>query len=455
MEKAAHVETILVVDDEPNIVTSLTQALAREGYRTIGAANAEEALSLLAEDRVNLALLDVWMPKMDGLALLSKINAEHPNVAVVMMSGHGSIDTAVKATRMGAYDFLEKPLSLDRLLITLTNALGAQRLARENEHLRRRAGDEPVFLGASAGAKKLLAQIKKAAVTHSRVLIQGESGTGKELIARLLHKGSPRAGGPFIPVNCAAIPEELIESELFGHEKGAFTGATATRAGRFEEAHRGTLFLDEVGDMAQKTQAKLLRALQEGEVQRVGGGKTTKVDVRVVAATNRDLAAMSKAGAFRDDLLFRLNVFPVHAPSLRERREDIPLIAADTLARFCRDNNRRPMRISAGAMNVLASHDYPGNVRELKNVVERMAILCDGEEVTEENARESLPSAEAPTRSLPRMAGEGWAPAPAPPAPRPPGRGGGGGRRPPPPPGGRGRPGGTCGPGRIVRAGSD
>jgi len=372
--------SILIVDDEANIVASLERALAREGHQVEGAASAAEARARLAEAR-DVVLLDVRLPDGDGLALLEEIMTSAPETVVIMMSGHATIDLAVRATRLGAWDFLEKPVSLERLLVLLRNAAASRVLADENRRLQ--APWASPIIGRSPAIAELLAQIARAGPSAARVLIQGEHGTGKELVARALHAASPRRSGPFVAVNCSAIPEELIESELFGHERGAFTGATQSRRGRFEEAHGGTLFLDEVGDLSPRAQTKLLRVLQESELTRVGGNRPIRVDVRVIAATNRDLAAAIRNRGFREDLYFRLAVIPLTVPPLRERREDIAALAP------------RPRPFAPGALEGLRRYGFPGNVRELRNLVERLVIMAPGGRIGADQVRATLPGAAA------------------------------------------------------------
>jgi DNA-binding NtrC family response regulator len=383
--------TVLIVDDEPNILTSLRRALELEGYRALTASSGAECLETAAKQGPDLVMLDVVMPEMDGLDTLRKLKQQQPDLPVVMMSGNATIETAVRSTKLGAYDFVEKPLSTDKILITLVNALKLARLNRENAELKRLTGDDFEMIGRSAAMKRIFDTISKTAPTQGRVLITGENGTGKELVARALHRHSKRASKPFVKVNCAAIPQELIESELFGHEKGAFTGATQMRKGKFELAHGGTLFLDEIGDMSQSAQAKVLRALQEGEIERVGGQGTINVDVRVIAATNKDLQREIAEGRFREDLYYRLNVVPVVVPPLREHREDIPALAEHFVRLACRDNDKRVMPIEQGGVGLLMQYDWPGNVRELKNSIERLVILAAGEAITEADVQECLP----------------------------------------------------------------
>ncbi len=388
--------TILVIDDEPNILTTVRRSLELEGYQVEVAGNGALGLAKLAEHDIDLILLDVMMPGETGLEVLPKLRAAKPEAVVVMMSGNATIDTAVQATKGGAHDFIEKPLSGDKLLITVQNALGFARLRGENQRLRGRALDDFAMIGKAPAMRAIFDKVAKTAPTTGRVLITGENGTGKELVARALHERSKRADGPFIKLNCAAIPSELIESELFGHEKGAFTGATQQRRGKFELADGGTLFLDEVGDMNPSAQAKVLRVLQENELERVGGGETIKVDVRVVAATNKDLATEIAAARFREDLFYRLAVVPIELPPLRARREDIPTLVEHFLEQVCSDNDRRGKKVASAAMTLIMQHEWPGNVRELKNVVERLAILTgDAEVITEADVGDALPRVKA------------------------------------------------------------
>jgi two-component system nitrogen regulation response regulator NtrX len=384
--------SILVVDDEANIRSSLRGALGREGYQVDGAGTLAEARVRLRE-AYDLVLLDVWFPEGSGLDLLAEIMADTPETAVIMMSGHATIDAAVSATRLGAFDFLEKPIALERLLVLLRNATTQRALRAENRRLRR-PWTLPI-VGRSPALERLLREIEQAGPTAARVLIQGEHGTGKELVARALHDASPRREMPFVAVNCAAIPEELIESELFGHERGAFTGATQSRRGRFEEAHGGTLFLDEVGDLSARAQTKLLRVLQEGELSRVGGSRVITVDARVIAATNRDLAARAHSGEFREDLFFRLAVVPISVPPLRERPEDIPQLVEHFAAQLARETGGAPRRFTATAVELLQRHPFPGNVRELRNLVERLLIMTPVATIGPEQVRAVLPRAEA------------------------------------------------------------
>ena len=373
---------VLVVDDEKGIREALTQLLEYEDIEVRACASGHEALGLYPEFHPHLVLLDVKMQRMDGLETLRKLRELDPRAQVVMISGHGTIQTAVEATQLGAYDFLEKPLDTDRILLTLRNALEHVDLASENVRLKAEVHAQYEIVGASRAVKGVIERIEKVAPTAARVLITGENGTGKELVARAIHTLSPRAAGPFVEVNCAAIPTELIESELFGHMKGSFTGAFADRAGKFELADGGTLFLDEVGDMSLSAQAKVLRALEEGVVSRVGSGKTLAVDVRVVAATNKDLHAEIAAGRFREDLLYRLNVVPIEVPPLRARRADVPQLVEYFMARLTDRGGLVAKRFDPDALKRLAAYDWPGNIRELRNAVERLLILASGPVIT-------------------------------------------------------------------------
>lgn len=388
-------EKILVVDDEDNIRTSLAGVLEDEGFRPLFANDGVTALEVIRKELPDLVLLDIWMPRMDGIETLQRIRELHPSLLVIMMSGHGTIETAVKSTKMGAYDFIEKPLSLEKLLVTIRNALGLLRLKDENEILREMAYRERAMTGSSPAMVKLQEQIRLVAPTNASVLITGENGTGKELVARSIHFHSQRKDRPFVEINCAAIPEELIESELFGHEKGAFTGAVAQKKGKFDQADGGTLFLDEIGDMSLKTQAKILRILQERKFERVGGNRTIEVDVRIIAATNKVLEDEIRSGSFREDLFYRLNVVPFTVPPLRERREDIPILVEHFLELFSlREGNERKT-ITPEAMDVLKGGAWPGNVRELKNVVERLVIMTPGPTITAAHIPDSVVSGAA------------------------------------------------------------
>ena len=374
-------EHILIVDDEKAIQKALRGVLEDEGYRVSAVGNGADALKTVADETPDVVFLDVWMPHMDGLETLAELKRLRPEATVVIISGHGTIETAVKATRLGAYDFIEKPLSLEKTLITVTRALEHGRLERENASLRERLDERTEIIGDSEPMRALREQIATAAPTSGRVLIHGENGSGKELVARAIHIMSARRERPFVEVNCAAIPEDLIESELFGHERGAFTGALARRRGKFEAADGGTLFLDEIGDMSVKTQAKVLRALEEQAFERVGGRDTLKVDVRVIAASNRDLPAMITAGAFREDLYYRLNVIPIEVPSLRARKEDVPALVEHFIRVFCAGNGKRLKAVAPAALTYFMTYDWPGNVRELRNMVERLVIMVPGDAI--------------------------------------------------------------------------
>jgi two-component system nitrogen regulation response regulator NtrX len=369
-------EHILIVDDERAIQTTLRGVLEDEGYRVSAVGSGAEAVAQIQDEAPDLVFLDIWMPGMDGLEALAEIKRLRPESAVVMISGHGTIETAVKATKLGAYDFIEKPLSLEKTLLTAARALDHSRLERENRALRERLERGQEIVGKSPLIDELRAQIATAAPTNGRVLIHGENGSGKELVARAIHALSARRDGPFVEVNCAAIPEELIESELFGHERGAFTGAVARRRGKFELADQGTIFLDEVGDMSLKTQAKVLRVLEEQAFERVGGKETIRVDVRVLTASNQNLPDLIAQGRFREDLFYRLSVIPIEVPPLRQRKEDIPPLVEHFIALFSGENGKRPKTVSVEALAYFLSYDWPGNVRELRNMVERLVIMA-------------------------------------------------------------------------------
>lgn len=383
--------SILIVDDEKNILSTLSRALRIEQFDVDVAGSAAIALKKLDTKVYDLLIVDVMMPDMDGLELITSVRDGGHEVPIIVMSGHGTIETAVEATRLGAYDFIEKPISTDRLLLSIEHCLDLQKLQSENETLKRQTGALADLIGESAPMRALRQQIQLAASANAPVLIVGERGTGKELIARAIHQGSKRHERDLEKLNCAAVPSELIESELFGHEAGAFTGATKQRRGKFERAHGSTLFLDEVGDMPAAMQAKLLRVLQEGEVERVGGSELLKIDVRVVAATNRAMDRAIAEGQFRADLFDRLNVVPLRAPALRERSEDIPMLAAHFLVVACEANDRRDKTLSPGAMQQLQRYHYPGNVRELRNLIERLVILTPGDTIGESDVRAFLP----------------------------------------------------------------
>jgi two-component system, NtrC family, nitrogen regulation response regulator NtrX len=366
---------ILVIDDEAAIRESLRMILEYEDYQFSGAGSGQDAIAAVQRERPDLVLLDIKMPGMDGMEVLRKLHALDETLPVVMISGHGTTATAVEAIRSGAIDFLDKPLSSERVIVTLQNALRQSELRSENRELKLAMESKYEIVGESQTLNKVLDSVRRAAPTNATVLLLGESGVGKELVARTIHRNSPRAGQRFVQVNCAAIPEELIESELFGHEKGSFTGATEKQLGKFEQADRGTIFLDEVGDMSPKTQAKVLRVLQEQEVERLGSARTIKVDVRVIAATNKNLEEAITRGEFREDLFFRLNVIPIVVPPLRERRDDIPLLVQHFAKRTSEEHNLKPRRFDAAAMDALKNYRWRGNIRELRNTIERLMIM--------------------------------------------------------------------------------
>jgi len=375
-------DRILIIDDEAGIRATVASILEDEGHRVAGVATGGEARQVLARDAYDLVILDLYLPDADGLDLLGELQRDQPELPVIVISAHGNVDSAVKATRLGAYDFLEKPLALERVVLTVQNALEKVRMTRQIEAFANQFQLQTTELvGDSPPMRKLKAELQRAAASDSRILIFGENGTGKELVARQIHRLSQRSGAAFVEVNCAAIPDELIESELFGHMKGAFTGASADRAGRFEQADGGTLFLDEVADMSLKTQAKVLRVLQEQRFERVGGTSTIQVDVRVLAATNKDLQEEIRRNRFREDLYFRLAVIPIHVPSLRERADDVPALAEHFAAQFAQELGRRPKRFDVLALERLMGYSWPGNVRELRNFIERMMIMVPGTEI--------------------------------------------------------------------------
>jgi len=402
--------SILVVDDEEAIVSSLSSILEDEGYEVSVAKSGTEALKIYTTDPPDLMLLDIWMPDMDGLETLRRIKELVPTAQVMMMSGHGSIETAVKAIKLGAYDYIEKPLSLENVTLRVKHALEQYRLEEENRSLRTKVQRKFELVGQSPAMQQLRQLIDTAGPTNSRVLIGGENGTGKELVARAIHVQSARADHPFVAVNCAAIPETLIESELFGHEKGSFSGATSMKRGQFEQADGGTLFLDEIGDMSLSTQAKVLRALQEQQFTRVGGTKLMKVDVRVLAASNKDLLKEIEKGSFREDLYYRLNVVPIVVPPLRERREDIPLLIRHFMKVHAEEQGLRVKEVTPEAMNVFQQYEWPGNIRELRNLIERLMIMVPGGVIDTAQANMSL---QVKTSSTATAAGTVAAAAPA------------------------------------------
>ncbi|MDR2861898.1 MAG: sigma-54 dependent transcriptional regulator [Syntrophobacterales bacterium] len=380
--------TILIVDDEESICQSLSGILVDEGYDVLTANSGEEAIKIVDEALPSLVLLDIWLPGMDGIETLRQIRSNHPQMRVVIMSGHGTIETAVRATKLGAFDFIEKPLSLEKVILIIDHAMDMVLLEEENQILKQKIAQNYELTGESEPVVSLQEMISIVAPTNAWILIMGENGTGKELVARSIHRKSKRAHRPFIEVNCAAIPEELIESELFGHEKGAFTGATAAKRGKFDLAHEGTIFLDEVADMSLKAQAKILRILQEKKFERVGGVKPILMDVRVLAATNKDLEKEMEAGRLRQDLYYRLNVIPLVVPPLRDRKEDIPLLVKQFLKDFSHREGEPTKSITDNAVALLMEHDWPGNVRELKNFTERLVIMTPGMKITEHDIPE-------------------------------------------------------------------
>ncbi len=387
--------TICIVDDEPEILKTLGGILTDEGYQVVTAQDGAEALNIIQENAPDVMLLDIWMPRLDGLEVLQRVRRQFPSISVIMMSGHGSVESAVKATRLGAYDYLEKPLDMDRVTILVRNAVHHSRLEEENLNLRVKITRHSTLVGSSSVMEKLRQQIAAAAAVHSRVLISGENGTGKELVARAIHQQSSRRGHPFVEINCAAIPDTLIESELFGHERGAFTGAVSQKRGKFDLADGGTLFLDEIGDMSIATQAKILRVLEEQRFSRVGGGKSIKVNVRVIAASNKDLRRAIHEGHFREDLFYRVNVLPIDVPPLRARREDIPTLTRHFLKLHAEEQGVRPKEIVPDALDVLVRHDWPGNVRELRNQTERIMIMAPHDTLGVDDVMPFMPAGEA------------------------------------------------------------
>jgi two-component system, NtrC family, nitrogen regulation response regulator NtrX len=389
---------ILIIDDEAAIRDSLKMILEYEDYEFIGAASGPDGIATVKRESPDLVLLDIKMPGMNGLETLAEIRRLDEALPVAMISGHGTITDAMQATRLGAFDFIEKPFTSERVLVTVAKGLEVRELRQENRELRLATESKYEIVGQSASLRKVLESVKRAAPTNATVLLLGESGVGKELVARTIHRNSPRAGQRFIQVNCAAIPEELIESELFGHEKGSFTGATEKQIGKFEQADRGTIFLDEIGDMSPKTQAKVLRVLQEQEVERIGSARTTKVDVRVIAATNKNLEEAIQRGEFREDLYFRLNVIPIVVPPLRERRDDIPLLVQHFARRTSDEHNLKPKRFETAAMEALQRYRWRGNIRELRNAIERVMIMAPGDVVRVDDLPAELKGGESPTR---------------------------------------------------------
>ena len=369
--------SILIVDDEPSILQSLGGLLADEGFEVHTASNGYEALKNIERDSPDLVLLDIWMPGLDGIDTLQEIRKNNPYIQVIIITGHGTIETAVRATKMGAYDLIEKPLSIDKVIVAINNALNFRRLEEENRYLRKKMIEKNSISGNSPPIQQLKKQVAVAAPTDTWILIKGENGTGKELVARTIHQLSRRASQPLITVNCAAIPEELIESELFGHEKGAFPGASMKKRGKFELAHSGTIFLDEIGDMSLRTQSKMLRVLEEQKFNRLGGSRTITVDVRVIAATNKELEKEIESGQFREELYYRLNVVPIEVPALRERMEDIPVLVDIFFEEFAKQTQKKKKKMTPAALELLRRSPWPGNVRELKNLVERLIIMVE------------------------------------------------------------------------------
>ncbi|MDR1894439.1 MAG: sigma-54 dependent transcriptional regulator [Spirochaetales bacterium] len=379
-------KTILIVDDEPGIRSVLSDIISDEGYEPVCAADGLECFSRLQERRIDLVILDVWLPQMGGMDVLEKIKEGYPTIEVIVISGHGNIDLAVKAVKLGAFDFLEKPLSLERVITLIKNALVLANLKDENRSLKAGLAKEDRMVGSSPALAEVRERIRQSAATDVKILITGENGTGKELVAREIHRGSRRAHRPFVQVNCAALPDTLLESELFGHEKGSFTGAVSRRRGKFEVAHGGTLFLDEIADMSLNAQAKILRVIQEMRFERVGGEESITVDVRLLAATNKDILREIREGRFREDLYFRLNVVPIAVPALRQRREDLPLLADYFFARFTPPAEKNTRRLSPGALELLMEYPWPGNIREFKNFIERVVVMSDEEEISRPTA---------------------------------------------------------------------
>ncbi|MBF0117348.1 MAG: sigma-54-dependent Fis family transcriptional regulator [Desulfobacterales bacterium] len=373
--------SILIVDDEPSILNSLSGILSDEGFDVITSSNGYDALKIIEAESPDLVLLDIWMPGMDGIETLKEIKKNNPNIQVIMITGHGTIETAVLSTKLGAYDFIEKPLSIDKVIVSINNALNFRRLEEENKYLKKKSFDKYSINGRSQAICELKKQVELVAPKDTGILIKGENGTGKELVARTIHNFGPRADYAFIDVPCAAIPEELVESELLGHEKGAFPGATNRKRGKFELANNGTIFLDEIGDMSLKNQGKILRLLQEKKFQRIGGNRILNINVRVIASTNKDIEKEIEKGNFREDLFYRLNVFPIEVPPLRSRLDDIPILVDSFLNEFARLSHSKKKAITKEALDLFMCYMWPGNVRELKNLVERLVIMAQGETI--------------------------------------------------------------------------
>lgn len=377
--------SVLIVDDEPSILQTLSGLLSDEGFEVSTAVNGYEALKIIDSESPDLVLLDIWMPGIDGIETLQEIKKSNPHIQVIIITGHGTIETAVRATKLGAFDLIEKPLSIDKVILAINNALNFRRLEEENKYLRKKTLEKNSINGDCSKTKELKKNIAAAAPTDSYILIKGENGTGKELVARTIHQLSPRADQPLIDVNCAAIPAELIESELFGHEKGAMSGALNKKIGKFELASNGTIFLDEIGDMSLITQSKILRVLEDQKIQRVGGSRTISINVRVIAATNKNLEKEIEAGNFREDLYYRLNVIPIDVPPLRQRIDDIPDLVDTFLDEFANQGRSKRKTISQNALDMLSGYSWPGNVRELKNLIERLVIMVDKDKIDVED----------------------------------------------------------------------
>ena len=384
--------SVLIVDDEPSILQSLGGLLLDEGFEVLTAPNGYEALKILDEESPDLVLLDIWMPGIDGIETLKQIKKDNPHIQVIIITGHGTIETAVQATKLGAYDLFEKPLSIDKVILGINNALNFRRLEEENKYLRKKTIEKHSFTGNSPSIQELKMQIVAAAPSDTWILITGENGSGKELVARNIHQLSERAERPLIDISCAAIPEELIESELFGHEKGAFPGIASKKRGRFELADKGTLFLDEIGDMNLKTQAKILRVLQEKQFQRLGSDRVIEVDVRVIASTNKDLEEEIEKGTFREELFYRLNVVPIRVPSLRERIEDLPLLVDTFLDEYTQKSRNLRKTIATDVLDCLRAYSWPGNIRELKNLIERLTLMSPKDVIGIEDLPEHIRS---------------------------------------------------------------
>jgi two-component system nitrogen regulation response regulator NtrX len=389
--------TLLIVDDEPSILQGLSGLLSDEGFAVITAANGYEALKIIEAESPDLVLLDIWMPGIDGIETLKEIKKDNQNIQVIIITGHGTIETAVRATKLGAYDLIEKPLSIDKVIVAINNALNFRRLEEENKYLRKKTIEKNSINGDSPKTLELKMNIAKAALTDAWILINGENGTGKELVARMIHHLSPRAENPLIDVSCASIPENLIENELFGHEKGAVYGATSRKIGKFELANNGTIFLDEIGDMSLEAQVKILRVLKEQKIQRIGGSRDINVDVRVIAASSKNFGEEIEKGRFREDLYYRLNVLPITVPPLRQRKADIPVLVEAFLDEFAVQNRSKKKIITPDAQGILANYSWPGNVRELKNLVERLAIMVEDKAID----RKDIPEAYIKHTGLP------------------------------------------------------